>query len=91
MSFELGLQEMKAKLAGLGVYDLKGLVVGLSILNSEAGKFQGPSWRGVSMHDGAIVTKSMNVNGCDKSACGANRDKELGICRMAEITTRHSL
>ena len=31
---------MKTKLAGLGVYDLKGLAVGLSILNSEARKFQ---------------------------------------------------
>ena len=43
VSFKLRLQDVKAKLGGLGVYDLKGLAVGLSILNSEAGKFEGIS------------------------------------------------
>ena len=31
------LQEVMSKLEALGVYDLKGLAVGLSVLNSEAG------------------------------------------------------
>ena len=35
------LQDVMSKLKALGVYDLKGLAVGLSILNSEAGKVLG--------------------------------------------------
>ena len=41
MSVESRLQALKSKLAALGVYDLKGLQLGLSVLNSEAGTFQG--------------------------------------------------
>lgn len=38
MSVESQLQDLKSKLASLGVYDLKGLEFGLSVLNSEAGE-----------------------------------------------------
>ena len=38
MSVESWLQDLTSKLAALGVYDLKGLEIGLSVLNSEAGR-----------------------------------------------------
>ena len=55
---------MQGKLEGLGVYDLKGLVVGLSILNSEAGT-----------HSGALVASSMNLNGCGNTVCASSGSK----------------